>query len=319
MKNNEEVLSRYVSEVEDISETSQEKTITKGIPKKVLAEKLGTAQQDNDTKPGLGWQTLNLADLPTRGLYYPTDSKLYIRAAQGKEVKHWSTLDDSDLSSMDDMLNYILERCAKLSIPGQQYAGGSWKDIKDIDRFYILLAIRELTFPDAEDELKIPINEKVEIPVQKEMIDFINIPDEIMKYYSEEERCFILKFKNGKELRMYIPSLGINEWIKRYAINKNQARMGYDQDYLIYAPMLINDYRKLSERAYNERVVESEAWSAKEWTLISYVRDIIADAIDPKLKYVDPNDGRELTTPLNIQGGIKSLFRGVSDPLSLLD
>lgn len=317
MPKNEEILSQYVSAVEETPQTPKKTINSNGIPKKVLEEKQGIVHEES-TGDKLGWQKMNLEDLPTRGLYYPEGTKLYIRAAQGKEIKHWSTLDDSDLSSMDDMLNYIIERCAKLSIPGTEHAGGSWKDIKDIDRFYILLSIRELTFPDAEDELTIPINEKVNVPVRKEMIDFINIPDEIMRYYSPEEKCFILKFKSGKEIRMYIPSLGINEWIKRYAIQKSQARIGYDQDYLIYAPMLINDYRKLSERAYNEKVIESESWSAKEWTLISYVRDIIADAIDPKLKYVDP-DGQDRTTPLNIQGGIKSLFRGVSNPLSLLD
>ena len=324
-KNKEEILSNYVNSVEEPATPQTRETRGKvlnpaGIPERFRGGNApaGSREQADQPKDHLGWQKVPVDTLPTGGLYYPEGTELFIRSAQGKEIKHWSTLDDSDLSSMDDMLNYIIERCARLRIPGAQYAGGSWKDIKDIDRFYILLSIRELTFPDAADELKIPVKENVDIPVKKEMIDFIQIPQEIMKYYSPEERCFVLRLKTGREIRMYIPSIGINEWIKRYAISKSQMRAGYDQDYLVFAPMLLGDYRKLSERAYNEAVLESESWTGKEWSLVSYVRDLIAAAVDPKLKYID-QDGQEQTTPLNIPGGVKSLFRSVSDPLSILE
>lgn len=318
---NDKILSQYVDSMEQNQEERNipqfDGTVPAGMNPNGIPRNTRQPEMVEEKKDHMGWQKVPIESLPTAGLYYPDGTELFIRAAQGKEIKHWSTLDDSDLSSMDDMLNYIIERCAKLRIPGNEYMGGSWKDIKDIDRFYILLSIRELTFPDADDELKIPVKENVEIPVRKEMIDFIHIPDEIMKYYSDDERCFVLKLKTGRVIRMYIPSIGINEWIKRYAISKNQIRAGYDQDYLVFAPMLIGDYRKLSERAYNEKVLESESWTGKEWSLVSYVRDTIADAVDPKLKYTDP-DGQEQTTPLNIPGGVKSLFRSFSDPLSIL-
>jgi len=325
MKNEEEVLSNYVSEMESNSELeqSQPQRVQKEVPSQInkagipknYDQKQRKTQEFGDH---LGWQKIPIDSLPTEGLYYPEGTEIFIRSAQGKEIKHWSTLQDDNLSAMDDMLNYIIERCCRLKTPNGELMGGSWKDVKDIDRFYLLLSIRELTFPDSTDDLKIPIKENVEIPVVKEMIDFLTIPQEIMKYYSSTERCFKLKLKTGKVINMFIPSIGINEWIKRYAINKEQLKAGYDQDYLVFAPMLIGDYRQLSERAYNEKVLESETWSGSEWSLVSYVRDLIAEAVDPKLKYVD-EDGTEKTTPLNIPGGVKALFRSVSDPLSILE
>lgn len=330
-KSTEEVLSNYVSESEVQNEqVTPVAPISKpaaaptrqiaDVPDYVKNMRRSQSQSENSERysDNLGWQKIPVDTLPTGGLYYPEGTTIYIRSAQGKEIKHWSTLQDDNLSAMDDMLNYIMERCCKLKTANGELNGGSWKDIKDIDRFYLILSIRELTFPDSADELKIPVRENYEIPVVKEMIDFISIPPEIMKYYSETERCFVLKLKTGRTIRMYIPSIGINEWLKRYAMNKEQMQAGYDKDYFVYAPMLIDGYRQLSERAYNEKVIESETWSGQEWSLIAYVRDMIAEAVDPKLKFTD-EDGTEKTTPLNIPGGVKSLFRSVSDPLSLLD
>lgn len=265
----------------------------------------------------LGYINVDVKSLPTGGLFYPDDTKILIRAARGNEIKHWSTMNDQDLdqlSQVDDILNYIIEKCVSVKMPNQP-GGGSWKDIKDVDRFYLLFAIRDFTFPDGDNELMVPISEAKNIPVTKEMIDFIKIPDEIMKYYSNEEKCFVFDLPSRK-LHMYIPSLGATQWLKNYAQAKTTAREGFDQDFLIFAPMLISDFRLLSQRAYEGMVEESTMWTAKEWSLISYIRDTLASVSEPKLTYTDEN-GAEVTIPLTFRGGIKALFT-VQDPLSIL-
>ena len=272
----------------------------------------GLQYQDN-----LGYLTIPVDTLPTMGLFYPQGTKIYIRAARGEEIKHWSTMNDQDsaqLSQVDDILNYIIEKCVTVKVPGD--VAGSWRDLKDIDRFYLLLAVREFTFLDGDNELMVPVSEGKNIPVTKEMIDFITIPDEIMKHYSPEERCFIFNLKTGRTIRMHIPSLGATAWLKNYAQAKNMAREGFDTDFILYAPMLIADFRGLSQRAYEEMVEESQMWTGKEWSLIGYVRDTLAAAAAPKIKYQDEN-GQEVTIPLTFRGGIKALFT-IQDPLSIL-
>lgn len=281
-------------------------------PVKSLQDKFndGTIYKDN-----LGYMRIELNSLPTGGLFYPDGTIIRIRAARGSEIKHWSTMNDQDLnqlSQVDDILNYIIEKCVNVEIPG---VISSWKDLKDIDRFYLLLAIREFTFLDGDNELMVPISESKSIPATKEMIDFIKIPDEIMQHYSQDEKCFIFHLPT-KDLRMYIPSLGASQWLKNYAQSKVNAREGFDSDFLIFAPMLINDFRLLSQRTYEQMVEESTFWSVKEWSLISYVRDTLAAASEPKLTYND-DDGKEVTIPLTFRGGLKALFT-IQDPLSIL-
>lgn len=265
----------------------------------------------------LGYLNIPVDTLPTMGLYYPQGTRIFIRAARGEEIKHWSTMNDQDtaqLSQVDDILNYIIERCVSVKVPGD--IPGSWRDLKDIDRFYLLLAIREFTFLDGDNELMVPVSEGKNIPVTKEMIDFITIPEEIMKHYSPEERCFVFKLKTGREIRMHIPSLGATAWLKNYAQAKNMAREGFDTDFILYAPMLIADFRGLSQRAYEEMVADSQMWTVQEWSLIGHVRDTLAAAAEPKIKYQDEN-GQEVTIPLTFRGGIKALFT-IQDPLSIL-
>lgn len=275
-------------------------------------EETGLKYRDN-----LGYLKIDVASLPTQGMFYPEGTEIRIRAARGEEIKHWSTMNDQDLnqlSQVDDILNYIIERCVSVKLPG--IMGGNWKDLKDVDRFYLLLAVREFTFLDGDNELMVPISEGKDIPVTKEMIDFIQIPDDIMKHYSPEERCFVFKLKTGRTIRMHIPSLGVTQWLKNYAQAKQQVREGFDTDFILYAPMLISDFRRLSQRAYEEMVAEAQGWNVQEWSLVSHVRDSLAAASEAKIKYTNDN-GQEVTIPLTFRGGLKALFT-ISDPLSIL-
>ena len=327
MKNTEQdALGAYVAEQEGTQEIPQTSTVRTNMTTAESAraqrlhgrddlpteEETGLKYRDN-----LGYLKIDVASLPTQGMFYPEGTEIRIRAARGEEIKHWSTMNDQDLnqlSQVDDILNYIIERCVSVKLPG--IMGGNWKDLKDVDRFYLLLAVREFTFLDGDNELMVPISEGKDIPVTKEMIDFIQIPDDIMKHYSPEERCFVFKLKTGRTIRMHIPSLGVTQWLKNYAQAKQQAREGFDTDFILYAPMLISDFRRLSQRAYEEMVAEAQGWNVQEWSLVSHVRDSLAAASEAKIKYTNDN-GQEVTIPLTFRGGLKALFT-ISDPLSIL-
>ena len=264
-------------------------------------------------KDNIGWLKIDVKTLPTQGLFYPDGFEISIRAARGEEIKHWSTMNDQDinqLSRVDDILNYMIEKCCNVKNPN--YPGNCWKDLKNVDRFYILLAIKEFTFIDGENELMVPISEDKQIPVVKEMIDFVNIPDEIMKFYNLDEKCFIFNVA-GNPMKVHVPSLGVNDWLKKYVAQKINAKEGYDEDFITYAPMLIKDYRGLSQRAYEEMVGASRLWNVKEWSVLAYVTEKLGGATEPKIKYIN-EDGGEVEIPLTFRGGIRSLFV-LSNPL----
>jgi hypothetical protein len=257
----------------------------------------------------IGWQKIPIQDLPTKGIFYPEGAEVAIRSATAGEIRHWSTLQEDDLSSLDDMLNYILERCVSFKTK-EKFS--SWKDIKEIDRFYILLGVREYTFVKGENQLQVKTSETSKVTVTKDMIDFINIDDKLMKYYDETKRCFVLKFKGGKVMEVDIPNVGVTNFLKNYINRKQQNQEGFDIDFISFAPFVMKDWRGLNENTYEQMVLESNSWTIAEVSVLTKIKDLFIETVNPVVKYVDEG-GMEHQAPLNFLGGIKSIFL-ISDP-----
>jgi hypothetical protein len=93
----------------------------------------------------------------------------------------------------------ICEKCSKLKFPGQ--IGIQFRDLKEIDRFYLIFCIREFTFKEGENKLYLDIQdpqtgETEKLELRKEKFSYNNIEDEIMQYYSISERSFVFKTKS---------------------------------------------------------------------------------------------------------------------------
>lgn len=265
---------------------------------------------------GLGFVDVPLGSIPTGGIFYPEGTKISIRAASGGDIRHWSMIDETDLSSIDDALNYIVERCVRISNP---QGTANWKDLKEIDRFYIILAIRDFTFPEGNNDLTIKVSENTTVKVHKDHIQFIDLGDKIMKYYNNEKRCFTFPTKDPrvKFINIYMPAVGVTKWCKDYIKKKTNAHEQFDKDFITIAPMLIADYRKLNEHTYVELLQRTMMWGNYEWSLVTKVKKIIEKAVSPKLIYTDEGGG-EAETPLNFQGGFKAIFTiNLDDELDL--
>ena len=125
-KEERDAVSMYVSE-QETQETAQEvqpKSTAAAAREQRLhgrddlpkEEETGLRYKDN-----LGYLKIDVASLPTQGMFYPEGTEILIRAARGEEIKHWSTMNDQDvsqLSQVDDILNYIIERCVSVKLPG---------------------------------------------------------------------------------------------------------------------------------------------------------------------------------------------------------
>jgi hypothetical protein len=196
-----------------------------------------------------------------------------------------------------------------VKMPG--VSGQCWKDLKNIDRLYLLLAIREFTFTN-DNPLMVPYREGEDIPVVKEMIDFVKIPSELMEFYNPEGRCFTFNV-GGEVINVYLPSIGVNDWLKKYMNAKYNAREMFDEDFFKYAPTLIKDYRQLTLKKYEDLVASTRFWGHKEWSVLSYVFDTLEHSTEAKIKYTDES-GTEVAIPLNFRGGLKAIFL-LSNPL----
>ena len=217
------------------------------------------------------------------------------------------------MALLDDMLNYIIERCVKIKFPT---GTSSWRDIKEVDRFYLLLAIREYTFINGDNKLQVLVSDSKTIDVKKEMIDYLKIGPELLKYYDPDTRCFILNFKETGSMRLTLPSVGVTNWIKNYVIRKRQAQEPMDEDFIPFAPFVILDWRGLADNTYQQYAIQSNNWSVLQISALTEIQKILVEAIEPVVKYNDEQGG-ERVIPLRFPNGIKSIFL-IPNPLSKL-
>ena len=241
--------------------------------------------------------------------FYPENTEILVRSASSAEIRHWSTLQEADPSALDDMLNYVLERCCAYKVPT---GISSWKDIKEVDRFYILLAIREYTFINGENNLQVSVSESNKIDVSKDMIDYINFDEKIMRYYNPDKRCFSIVLKTGKTFDVTIPSVGVTNFLKNYINRKQQRQEAIDTDFITFASFVIMDWKGLNDATYEKIVIDSNNWPIDQISAMTQIKDLFANAVNPIIKYTDEG-GAERSVPLNFLGGIKSILL-VSNP-----
>lgn len=270
------------------------------------------AQQEEKTTiiDELGWIRVKMETLPSQGAFYPHGTEITIRAASAGEIRHWSTIDEDDMLSMDDGLNRLVDKCCKVKFPRM---AGSYKDLKEIDRFFIVFAIREYTFKKGENILNITFNckncGKVDAKTMvKEMLSYYVPAEELQPRFSEDERCFHLKLSSGDEIKLYLPTLGVMNFIKMYIREKVQKKEEYDSAFLKWAPFLFADWRTLNDAFYHKTLQDSYTWSVDKISVLDWFVNQMQKTIKAELINSCSSCGSEITAPISFRGGIKSLF-----------
>jgi len=271
-----------------------------------------------------GWKPIPVENLPSQGMFYPIGTKMYIRAAEVAEVRQFSTIDENDPLDMDDKLNMLMEKCLKIEYPERI---ALWKDLKEEDRFYLIFAIRELTFEEGENKLYVNMRcgmtckgdgtyqEKVDMT--KENFQYYNIDPVLMRYYSEKERCFVISDPKVGTLKIYVPSLGITTFIKNFVRERLQQGDYYDKPFLKVAPFLFEDWRGLNDDKYKKMQIDSVGWSHFKWSLLIRAIEMIRFGVKMQITRQCNKCGAEVGAPITFPGGVKSLLV-VSNPFEQL-
>lgn len=262
---------------------------------------------------GAGFVPINVDDLPTKGIFYPVGTKIFAKAASLGEIKNWSLIDETELTQVDEGINSIIESCVNIVFPNE-YGYATWRDLKEIDRLYIVLAVHDFTFPaNSGNDLKVVISETEDVVINKDRIDFVKFSDKLMKYYDPENLCFSFPTKNIKTFpdgyfHVYVPSVGVNKWVKEYMQAKIRTQETFDQTFIQVAPLLIKSHKNLNMDTYYDLIDSTADWTPYEWALLSKVRSNIEAAITPKVHYISKG-GAEKEAPLQFRGGIKAIFQ----------
>jgi len=316
---------RAEKEANALFQQAQEKTEGPSqtrLAEQIKSEPILTTSPENsiprDFGPSdLGWKNLPPSLLPSGGLFYPEGVQIAIRPAEVKEIRHFSTIDETDMLDIDAKLNLILERCCVIKFP--QYGVVSYKEIKQEDRFFILMTIRDLTFVRGENMIVLkpktncvtgdcPFQNGVEL--RTGVLSKYAIDEKLMSYYSKSDRKFVLNIsKLSRTIKLTVPSIGVVDAISTYVRNRIRKGMDVDESFIKIAPHLYEDWRGLDENRLAELEEASNSWSKEEFSILFQVADLLK--IGTKLEVNLPCSkcgAQEVTAPISFPGGIRSLF-----------
>ena len=273
----------------------------------------------------IGFKSLPVETMPTQGLFYPIDAKVAIRSANNEEIRNWSMIDDSDFVDQVDKLNFILERCVKVKSSSPNFM--SWKDLCEIDRFFVVFRVQELTFPNGENQLKIRFrcNDKcgfkTEVPLSSAyMRDFFKISEEVMKYYDEQKRCFFVhSVKLNTDIKLHMPTVGGMIAVTNYILECKKNGDEVDKAFVRILPFCIGNWRNVTPEAILSLKRGSYTWPTNKFLFVSGLIDKITQCASTDCTYTCERCGEVLKSPLFFRGGytIKNLF-AISDRLDEL-
>lgn len=258
---------------------------------------------------------LDLSLLPSGGRFYREDFEIHIRAARVGEIRDFSTVDDENLKDVDDKLNSILVSCTKIMYGSQK---GSYRDILEEDRIYVILSIRELTFKNGEAKIMMPVGKKKcatpsckaqdNVELKTENLQFNNVDELIERYYDEVNRCYTVPTKNHGELTLAPPTIGVMRAITDYVRKREEENKPWDKSSISILPYIQREWRGFNDREIFSAMTNFQGWDTGKYSLVYRLVEKMKIGIKPEFVYPCQSCGGEVTVPLSFPGGIKSLF-----------
>jgi hypothetical protein len=265
-----------------------------------------------------GWKNIPVIILPSGGKYYPDGTKIAIRAAEVREIRHFSTIDDDDKLDIEEKLTHIIDRCSRMEFPNEGVV--SYKDLKQEDRFFIIMAIRDLTFIKGENSIilkpKKNCNQTVDCPfndgieLRTGVLSSYVLDENVSRYYNEETRGFVFNIKKiDKTINLYIPSIGVTQEIVSFVKECDKRDIEVDEGFLNIAPFLFNEWRDLNFQGILSRMKESDYWTKEEFSLYFELSERIKVGTKLEVNQKCPVCGdMEVTARITFPDGIRSLF-----------
>jgi len=265
---------------------------------------------DNTTNVLPGYLEIYSDNFPSGGLFYKEDTRFFIRPADVREIRQFSTINEQDPFSVDEALTNIIKSCFMMRQPGKMV---SFKDLKEEDRIHIILSIRDLTFVNGENQLKLSpkckeCDHENSLIIKSDSFDRTILKDNILKYFNEETRNFDVQTKSSGVISIAPPSIGIMQEVTKWIQKSNNEGKKIDQAFVKVLPYMITDWRGLNDSVIKNLEMEFMSWNTTKYQTMYTLVDMCRIGVKEELTMSCEKCGAEVTTPISFPGGIKSLF-----------
>lgn len=239
---------------------------------------------------------LKTDELPSKGYFYPENTQILIKSANVQEVKHFSSINDDDFFDIQDKMSMLFNTCVKISNGGKPV---NYRDLSEFDKIFTFFAVRERTFEidgrQSSITQKSPCQhcgEEIVTEIEKGNLGYYDIPDNIMKYYNDASRSFVMSHnKFESDLEVFIPTIGTTEkifqFIKESEMKKQRGESGYyDLTNLTIIMYITKDWREIDDEGkyIKRKLKEIEKWSPGKYQVAVHITRKLKVGVDPTIE-----------------------------------
>jgi hypothetical protein len=241
--------------------------------------------------------------------FYPKGTLIMIRPALVKEIQAYSMVNDKDFYDIVEKMNYMLQSCVRIKFPDGRI--GSYLDVRDQDRLYLVFTIRELTFQKGNTlSVKVlsPCNndDEEQVDMVRSNFVFYNIDSKLVEFYNSSVYGFEFNLTNGKNYKLIPPTIGLQKCFSDFVIRESTEKKPSNMAFLKIIPFLLGDRTSITYEGIKKELKEFEQMDNISFQFLNSAVSKMTFGIKELRKITEC--GQEVYTPMQFPGGASAIF-----------
>ncbi len=230
-------------------------------PKSVMNNDIPFVAQpkiDNTRTTDLQFFNFDIKELPC-GEFYPSGTVFMVRPAQVREIQAYSMVDDNNFYDIVEKMNDILQSCVRVKYPDGKV--GSYIEVKDQDRLFLVFLIRELTFQQGNSltvNSKCSCGEDVQMELKRDHFFFHEIDEKLERYFSASTRTYHFSTINGREFELTPPNIGLQKSFTDYILKEINEKRTPNLSFLKIIPFMLAGRTSITYEGIKAKLKEFE-------------------------------------------------------------
>ena len=278
-------------------------------PKNVMNNDIPFVAQpkvDNTRTTDLQFFNFDIKELPC-GEFYPSGTVFMVRPAQVREIQAYSMVDDNNFYDIVEKMNDILQSCVRVKYPDGKI--GSYIEVKDQDRLFLVFLIRELTFQQGNSltvNSKCSCGEDVQMELKRDNFSFHEIDEKLERYFSASTRTYHFSTINGREFELTPPNIGLQKSFTDYILKESNEKRTPNLSFLKIIPFMLAGRTSITYEGIKAKLKEFEEIDDISFQFLNAAVGKMTFGIKELKKKC--SCGEEVHTDMQFPNGASSIF-----------
>jgi hypothetical protein len=294
--NEEEYLQKHLDELS-----------SKKKPEPIQQQPINSISDDNTRIGDLKYFSFPVTEFPC-GIFYPSGTTMQVRPAEVIEIQSYSMVDDTNYYDIVEKMNDMLSSCVRVKYPDGKV--GSYLDIRDPDRYYLIFLIRELTFQQGSNlttTKECSCKNELQIELKRTSFKFFKMNEKISKYFDTQDRCFRFETVNNNVFRLSPPTIGLQKSFTDYIIKENGDKKKINMSFLKIIPFVLYDRTSITNEGIKSKLTEFEKIDDISFQFLNAAVEKLSFGIEELVKNCD-KCGLEVHTEMIFPNGPSAIF-----------